>query len=394
MSESIPSTGTVDDDSTPQDAPDPRVLFVAGSGRSGTSTFSVIMRMLGLHVPQPEVPADRSNPRGFGEPQWVVDFHDRLLRRVNVQVSDARPRAWQLTARACTRERNQAELRDWLAVQLRAADDLVVKDPRLAWFMPLWHEVVEQTGAQDAVVTMLRPPMEVVVSKERAYGGLEDNLNRTAAWLNMMLHTEQASRGSRRAFVRYHDLLDDWREPVFRVAEALDLRTVLAARDNDHSAVDSLVDPTLRRVRLTLDDVDLPPRLRELTGEAWTALDALAEPDGDDDLARARLDELREAYADLYHEAEAIAMSSVLTARAAARATRRAGTGAPPTGVRASDRSGRPTAASAPTRTSLADRVPHRLRALLPVRLRRAVRRLVPRRAGVTAGQSRPSDSR
>ena len=33
----------------------------------------------------------------------------------------------------------------------------------------------------------------------------------TAAWLNVALVTEAGSRGARRAFIRYDDLLADWR---------------------------------------------------------------------------------------------------------------------------------------------------------------------------------------
>ena len=81
------------------------LVLVAGSGRSGTSLFSGILQRLGCHVPQPEVPADATNPRGFAESQWVVDFHTRLLRAARVQVSDARPAAWALTARGRARRR-------------------------------------------------------------------------------------------------------------------------------------------------------------------------------------------------------------------------------------------------------------------------------------------------
>ena len=76
-----------------------KVLFVAGAGRSGTCTMAGLCSLLGLHVPQPEVVADETNPRGFGEPQWVVDHHDRLLKDAGVQVSDARPNAWFETGR-------------------------------------------------------------------------------------------------------------------------------------------------------------------------------------------------------------------------------------------------------------------------------------------------------
>ena len=84
-----------------------KVLFVAGAGRSGTSTLAGIVSKLGMHVPLPEVPPDDSNPRGFSEPQWVVDVHDEWLAEALVQVSDARPEAWFETGRISTREQER-----------------------------------------------------------------------------------------------------------------------------------------------------------------------------------------------------------------------------------------------------------------------------------------------
>ncbi len=49
------------------------------------------------------------------------------------------------------------------------------------------------------------------------------NNNGTAAWVNMMLHTERATREGTRAFVRYDDLLTDWTVPVFRLGQELDV---------------------------------------------------------------------------------------------------------------------------------------------------------------------------
>ena len=89
---SLPGGYLDPDDLDPADYPR-KVLFVAGAGRSGTSTFAGLMQLMGLQVPQPEVVADESNPKGFGEPAWVVEHHDRLLKEAGVQVSDARPDA-------------------------------------------------------------------------------------------------------------------------------------------------------------------------------------------------------------------------------------------------------------------------------------------------------------
>jgi hypothetical protein len=73
----------------------------------------------------------------------------------------------------------------------------------------------------------------------------------------------------------------------------------------------------------------------------------------------ATLDELRDAYTDLYEEAEAISRSSVVAARIA--------------GARAA------ADAEPPQATGLADRIPHDVRAKIPPSVRRGLRKALGR---------------
>ena len=50
-------------------------------------------------MPQPEVEASETNPRGFYEPQWVIDFHKRHLKELALFNIDSRPAAVELVAR-------------------------------------------------------------------------------------------------------------------------------------------------------------------------------------------------------------------------------------------------------------------------------------------------------
>lgn len=336
-----------------------RVVYVVGSGRSGTSTMSGTLQTLGLHVPQPEVAADSTNPKGFGEPQWVVDLHDELLRRAGVQVSDARPRAWldagRLSADHATRERVAA----WLEEQFAAGgDELVIKDPRAAWFLGLWRACADRADATSSYVTMLRPVTEVVGSKKQYYDQRQGDVTRTAAWINMMLHTERATRGESRRFVRYADLLSDWTRPVFALGEAFDLQGVKTAMANDIARVHKFIDPGLRRVTLTWDDVRVPAALRELAEETWQALNGLADEGGDTSAAHEHSDQLRVAYEAMYADAEAFAHSTTLAARREGLAAGRAETEAARRGV---------------------DRVPHAVRAMVPEGARRNLRKALGR---------------
>ncbi|QCX29298.1 sulfotransferase family protein [Nocardioides jishulii] len=356
---------TEDEGATPR-----KVLFVAGAGRSGTSTLAGIVSILGMHVPQPEVVADESNPKGFGEPKWCVEQHDRWLAEVNVQVSDARPSAWLDTGRVEAREPARIKVADWLESHFAVAPELVVKDPRLSWFLGLWRVGALRVGADPVFATMLRPPAEVVGSKQKYYANKLGSAHLAAGWVNMLLHTERATRsdeqGGGRTFVRYADLLTDWVRTTTDMAEHLDLRAVLHADSENIRAVHRFVDPNLRRVTVTLADLGLPKRLHELTQETWDQLNLLTDPAEDTPAAHAVLDQLREAYTDLYEESEAIARSTAVAAR-----------GDEARKVRARQAAVVEPAPAAPH--SLVDLVPHDVRAKIPAGVRRGVRKALGR---------------
>lgn len=375
--ESPPVSAQPDAFTVPAD-PDPmsydrKVLFVAGAGRSGTSTMAGLMKIMGLHVPQPEVEPDETNPKGFAEPAWVVDHHSRLLREAVVQVSDSRPDAWFETGRVATREPERIKTAEWLEGHFAVNPELVVKDPRLSWFLSLWRVAAIRCGATPVFATMLRPPSEVVGSKQKYYANRLGSAHLAASWLNMLLHTERATRESvadgGRVFIRYADLLDDWTKAVMYTGEQLGLQHILHAKSERIRDAHRFVDPGLRRVSGTLDDLGLPKRLHELVAETWNELNKLADQDGDTPAVHEALDQLREGYVELYEESEAISRSSVVAAEQKTRRGRDKGEG--------------PAGAPGPRDTAdpayVADKIPHGLRAAIPPGVRRGLRKAVGR---------------
>jgi hypothetical protein len=290
------------------------LLLVAGSGRSGTSLFTGLLQRLGFYIPQPEVPADESNPRGFAESQWVVDFHARWLRRAGVQSSDARPAAWAEVAELALKEGIVRQVRGWLGKQFRESDHIVIKDPRLSWFLPLWRRSADEVGAALRVATVLRHPAAVVDSKQRYYGAWQGDVSRTAGWVNQILFTERATREMNRAFVRYEELLDDWPRVVGRVAETLGLAAITEASTSSLRNAHDFVDRGLSRSRTDWPgDLSMPAALLEQADTVWALVSELA--DRDEPEVWERLDAVRARYIDLYGEAESIALSSVRAAR-------------------------------------------------------------------------------
>lgn len=287
------------------------LVLVIGVGRSGTSAFTGILRETGFHVPQPEVEADDTNPRGFNEPRWVVDFHTRELKRRRVTTIDSRPAAFTATEKSATDDAVIAELRSWLDVQFVGAPRVVIKDPRISWFLPLWRRCAADLTAAPSCATMLRPPTEVLGSARQWYGSWQNDASRAAGWVNIMLRTEYQTRDSARVFVRYDALLGDWRAQLARVGDRLGIAGLDSVEPAAAQRIAEFVDPQLRRQTPGWGDLAVPDHLRDLVDRVWDAMVPLADDRGDP----AGIDALREEYEALYADAEAIAQSTVRAAK-------------------------------------------------------------------------------
>lgn len=313
------------------------LVLVSGSGRSGTSSLAGTLKRLGLHVPQPEVEASETNPRGFYEPQWVIDFHKRHLKELALFNIDSRPAAVDIVARHVETGVPTGELHEWLAGQLdapeRGGDQIVVKDPHAFWFAQVWEVVSAELGADLRWLTALRHPAEVVGSRDIAYLSsqseelrLTKETSNVAGWVHAALLTEQAGRGSKRSFVRYVDLLADWRSALVPVQEQLELELNADLSSREHHAVDDFIEPSMRKSQLTWDDVRTPDWLRDMAEEVWQLLGVLTTTPHDPDTL-ARLDQIHEDYRSRYADAVALTFDhtkaeSTLAARQARDAQR------------------------------------------------------------------------
>jgi hypothetical protein len=288
-----------------------KLVVVTGSGRSGTSTVAGALKMLGSYVPQPEIPPNDANPRGYFEPTWVVVFDKKVLAEAGVKTLDGRPAAVELMSGATGREDLLAELSEWFSGQLQG-HQVVVKDPRIVWLRDMYEQVARDLGVETAWLTMLRHPAEVVGSRDRHYLANADESRRVtretanlAGWVNVGLVNERASRGGQRAFVHYSSLIEDWRAAMADVARRLDLSYDYDLASAEHHPVDDFIDVTLRRVQVTLDDLDVPANLREIAEHVWNSLDALSR-DPEDPAAMATLDRMREEYDRLFAHSAAL----------------------------------------------------------------------------------------
>lgn len=298
------------------------LLLVTGPDHGGLRATAGVLRRLGATVPQPERAIDDREPSRPSEPQWVVDFHDRLIGHARTMATDAQPRAWLRTDIVGRRVDLREELMAWLDRTFDRADSstLVVTDPQLAWFHAQWHDAAVGVDAAVTVVLPVLHPATVVGRRQAEEGTRGGHQHLLASWVNLMTGLEHRTRDLRRVTIDHDALVRAPRATLRHLAEATGDPAVTEFEQQ-------------RRLERFLSRVDLTPtpwptlhvsaELRALAAVAWDQLDRLTDPTLDDSGPRRRLDEVRAEYAAYYGREEALASSSIRAARWQGRVERR-----------------------------------------------------------------------
>lgn len=304
-------------------AGDRRIVIVIGPGRSGTSTVAGALTKSGLEVPGKPIAGNPTNPSGFFEPRWVVDFHKALLKGNYVATMDSSPTVQERMKKVASEPAVRETLRSWLEERLREQPQLVVKDPRTIWFSDLWSETARELGVETGFLTMLRHPAEVSASRAKYYNKNDESHGRAveirhiAGWVNVVLTAEQVTAGSPRTFVRYADLLSDWRSALSQIGRDLHLDFFPTLDASEHP-VDQFIEPSLRRLHRDWENVDVPAPLRDLGERLWRAM-VVMSAEGESETLSHELEAIRDDYRQMTADALALSQSVVRRARLSSR---------------------------------------------------------------------------
>ena len=189
--------------------------------RSGTSACTRTISLLGADLPINLMPPQPdNNEAGFWESMDVYQLNDEILASGGSRWDDWLPfnRDWFLGGTAKKfKERALAILDE----DFGNSSLFVLKDPRICRLLPFWLEVLRAFDANPKCLIPIRNPLEVAASL-RSRDGFSP-VKSHAIWLRHMLDAEHYSRPLSRAFMRYNDLLDDWRLAVAQLTEKLEL---------------------------------------------------------------------------------------------------------------------------------------------------------------------------
>ena len=191
-------------------------ILVAGMHRSGTSATTRVVNLLGAGIASDLVagiPGD--NDHGFWESHATYRLHDRLFAALDSAWHDPYPLSdgWQETGAAAEAKR---AIRDHIDKEFGNSRMFVMKDPRMTRVLPLWLQVIDELAVAPIVIIPFRNPLEVAASLERRDGlPLAQSL---LAYIQANLEVERASRGRRRMFQLYDELIADWRSFAAKLA--------------------------------------------------------------------------------------------------------------------------------------------------------------------------------
>ena len=284
------------------------MLVIAGMHRSGTSALARSCNLLGVDLGDDFIPTQPDNRSGFWEDAGVKDADDAVLASHGMLWDDVGPlpRPWR---DGFGGEEIRERLRVTLAALAARGPLCGVKDPRVSRLLPLWLPLLDGLGVVPAFLIALREPREVARSLARREGLSAPRS--LLLWLRYTLEAEHDTRGRRRAFVCFDELLADWRGELARAAHTVGIAWPVKS-DDAAAEIGRFLDPSLRHHAASEPPAD---GLERLACEAFVAVRALRDGETPERLAaidriRGVLDTADLAFAPLLRELERRAAGS------------------------------------------------------------------------------------
>ncbi|MBZ0111559.1 MAG: hypothetical protein K8J08_03790, partial [Thermoanaerobaculia bacterium] len=197
-------------------------LLVLGPHRTGTSALARTLGFMGGNFPSDLLPpVEGVNPTGYWEPTRAVGINDQLLERLGLSWSDPSPMPDSWMDRSKT-GKTMSLASDFFREEFEGRNFLILKDPRICRTLPLWNAALGSVPAEPRFAVTLRHPFESANSLARVFQGLPWELG-LWLWLRYMLDAEKSSRGQRRCWVPYDELLNDTNSVIDRLELQLGL---------------------------------------------------------------------------------------------------------------------------------------------------------------------------
>ncbi|HEX3497358.1 MAG TPA: hypothetical protein VHT02_09360, partial [Methylocella sp.] len=264
------------------------LLLILGMHRSGTSAYTNTFALLGAALPRSLMSGSISNEKGHFESSRLFLEHDKMLAEIGSQWYDWNALSEDFFKSTLART-FAARFAEIVREEYEDAELIVVKDPRICRFVPIWREVATLLDATIKVVSPLRNPMEVASSlKKRDNLPIQESL---LVWTRHVLDAEFWTRDLPRAFIAYEALLGDWRSVVDQCSKEIEFafprRSPKAERQ-----VDVYLDRGLRRNKFADNEFLGHSNIPDWTQDAYVSLRKLQTDSRNQEVLR-KLDQVK-----------------------------------------------------------------------------------------------------
>jgi len=249
----------------------PTMLIVLGVHRSGTSVAARMLECLGAENSNVLIQPNLINTKGFFEDKDIYEFNEFiLLPQLGSSWESISLINWDNIS---TQDRSKliSEALEILKRNYSSAAPLkILKEPRISTLLPFYLSVLNQARFEVKVVCVLRDPLSVARSLNKAQG-----LSITHAamlyvsnWLSILSSIQNLPV----AFVQYDEMLLNPSKELISVASKLGIRIQNDFIKNIEELSSSFLDRNLRHSTINLIDLTLESELPPISIELYKSL--------------------------------------------------------------------------------------------------------------------------
>ena len=194
------------------------IVVVLGMHRSGTSSITRGLQVLGVDLGDHLMPAAGDNDKGFWEDLDINALNIDLLKHVGHDWHTLTPvQDDELRSHAVDSFRVRGL--QLMRAKLRHTDCFGLKDPRVARLLPFWQDVFSSIDARVSYIAVYRNPISVATSLAQRNGFHSEKSYQL--WLDHTLNILNYTANRRRVIVDYDRLMDDPAKQLARIAALL-----------------------------------------------------------------------------------------------------------------------------------------------------------------------------
>ncbi|MGS2778879.1 sulfotransferase domain-containing protein [Robertmurraya sp. GLU-23] len=244
------------------------IVCVLGMHRSGTSALTRCINLLGVNIGKSKellIPRE-DNPLGFWENTQITSINDEILQSFYSSWDQLLPLTEGMWGIAGI-EKYKNKATDILSNLLGNNESLLIKDPRTSVTLPLWLRIFEEKELNDHYLISIRNPIDVFYSLQK-----RDKISLEKAlylWTLYNLHILYWTKGKRRIFISYDNLLEKTSDTIDKISGFLNISQKKLQK---YSEVYSFLKPNLRHSKSNLETLNQIQCISDVTKKLYSIL--------------------------------------------------------------------------------------------------------------------------